>query len=336
MRTENGKLRLCYSKQEKRRYLMEPNMRTRTDDTTRMILLTVYAAALVLSCATLNNSPGPEMEATPLPTYREGTTFVYSDGTWETVIESLPARVTWSDHLGNVSSGAPDFVYRREHWQTEKRTGTRRFLTREADSLWPLGKGNTIRYTEIGTWSDESGIRKSYESQWACRVTGTVRVSVLAGNFDTWKIECRRDSVGADSGKKRKREKKTWYYAPAIGHYVLTANTYYGKRNPRRLELVAVLPSLAGLTPEERHLVQARFQQAMEYQPSGRSVSWPKTVTLFGGEITPIDTFRTSNGAFCRRYVQIFYLPEGQRIYHGMALRDAQGRWVIPRQGSES
>jgi len=295
-----------------------------------MLPLAVAVAALVFGCAALSSPTGPELAAAPLPRYLKGVSFLYSDGTLETAADASAERVTWTDSQGNTSSGTPDFVFGRSQWQRGSRRGTRRFFPKETGSLWPLQKGNTVQYTETGTWVDASGVEKSYRSRWVCSVMGTERVSVPAGRFDTWKIVCTRYTVARGGGRSTEREQKIRYYAPEIGHYVLTTRQYYGKRDARRMELVAVLPPLDLLEPEARRYVETNFQEAMEHRPSGRSVSWFADNNSWGVVIIPRDTFRMPDGTFYRRYTQKLFLPEGERTYYGMAYRNAQGRWGLP------
>jgi hypothetical protein len=55
-----------------------------------------------------------------------------------------------------------------------------------------LRAGNAASYSETGTWIGKGGAESSYRAVWSCAVTGTERVSVMAGDFDTYKIVCKR------------------------------------------------------------------------------------------------------------------------------------------------
>ena len=68
----------------------------------------------------------------------------------------------------------------------------------------------------------------------------------MAGDFDTFKIVCKRYYVSMNKNKSNLREVKTWNYAPQVGHYVLATTKYYYDKKPRRQELLAVLPPLNG------------------------------------------------------------------------------------------
>lgn len=292
----------------------------------------------VSGCATAPRSPGPILNSVPLPTYREGTTFVYSDGTWESVMDASAETVTWKDHRNSISSGSPDFTRRRTKWQTKNRSGTRQygpradFIVKSDITLWPLQVGNMANYSETGTWTDKDGAETNYQSLWGCEVAGTERVSVMAGDFDTWEIVCKRYNISKSKSQSKLREVKTWYYAPVMGHYVLTTSKYYYQKKSQRQELLAVLPPLDDITPEVRREMDRSFQQALEYKKGGESVPWSNQNSEISGETIPVHTFKTPDGKYWRRYVQKLKLPGSHRTYYGMAVRGSDGVWIIPRR----
>lgn len=281
---------------------------------------------------------GEKLNFAPLPTYAKGTTFIYSDGSSETVVANSPDKVIWRDHRGYQSSGSADFTRRRTEWQTKTRQGTRHFEPRKdlwakhKTSLWPLQIGNVASYTETGVWQRQGEPENSYRANWSCEVAGKERVSVMAGEFDTWKIVCKRYAGKRVSAKSRLREIKTWHYAPEVGHYVLATRQYFTGKPSRRLELLAVLPPLDGLSAVAKRRLQSKFQKALEFKKSGESLKWSLPKSALSGEIMPTGTFRLNKGQYARRYVQIFNLPQGRQAYHGMAVRDAKGRWIVPRR----
>lgn len=297
-----------------------------------LIKTLIILSLAVVGCAAGRQAIGPDLTPAPLPSYTEGTKYIYSNNTWEMVTAATPDMVSWVDHRGKVSSGSPDFIFRRAKWQTKKREGKREFQQRrgfflgDAITLWPLRKGNSYSYTEFGSWSEKDGPEKSYLAKWTCEVVGTETVFVVAGEFDTWKILCRRYNSAS-----RLREVKTWYYAPAVGHYVLSTSQYRYRKASRRLELVAVLPDQKSLSTKVQRKMKTSFQQAMEFKKSGISVPWSDSSSDMFGKTTPTGTFQLENGTFCRRYVQSLNLPEGKRTYYGIACRDSRGEWLIPR-----
>jgi surface antigen len=307
----------------------------------RTISTCLLLAMLAFGCAAIPASSGPagpRLEPAALPSYSQGTTFVYSDGNWETVIDTAPGMVTWKDHRNYIFSGSPDFTYRPSKWEGKTRSVTRQFgprtdlYARSATRVWPLRAGNFANYSETGTWVEKDGTQSSYRTDWSCAVTGTERVSVMAGDFDTFKIVCRRYYVSSNKNQSRLREEKTWNYAPEVGHYVLATTRYYYDKKPRRQELLAVLLPLNGLSAEARRQIERSFQQALEGKKSGQSVSWSSAKLRASVETMPTQTFKTVEGSYSRRYVQKLTLPDGQRTYYGLAVRNANGVWTIPRR----
>jgi hypothetical protein len=303
-----------------------------------LILVLALMYLITYGCAATPPSVGPQLAPAPLPAYRVGTTFIYSDGAWETVTAVAPETVSWTNHRGVISSGSPDFTYRAAGWQSRTARGSRQFSARNdlmerlSTSLWPLQPANAAGYSETGTWQRKEQPPNSYRADWSCRVEGTEPVSVMAGDFDTWKIACTRYSVPGASGTPRARETKTWYYSPQIQHYVLLTTSYYYDRPSRRQELLAVLPPNDGIPVEARRKMNRSFQQALEFKKSGESVSWSEPQAAVSGEIIPQGTFQLADGSYSRRYVQRLNLPDGRRTYYGMAVRDANGVWGIPRR----
>ncbi len=310
--------------------------------TIRIIAIGLLTALSAYGCATVSGPPefaGPRLEPAPLPIYNQGTTFVYADGKWETVMENYSGMVTWQDHRYYISSGSPDFTFRPAKWQSKTRSVTRQFgprtdlLIRSETTLWPLRAGNLASYSETGTWVSKGGAESTYQTTWSCSVPGTERVSVMAGDFDTYKIVCKRYSVSRKKKTRyRLREEKVWNYAPEVGHYVLATTQYQSGKDPRRRELLAVLPPLNGISAKARRQMERSFQQALEGKKSGQTVRWSSAKLRASVETMPTKTFKTADGNYSRRYVQKLTLPNVQRTYYGMAVRNSSGIWKVPRK----
>jgi hypothetical protein len=273
-----------------------------------------------------------------LPTYEPGTTFVYSNGSWETVEAVDGANVTWRSHRQRVSVTSRDFTYRPFKWETRTRQGTRQvrprrdwFSQASPSSLWPLVIGNQIRYIETGRWQDEEGRSHTYQAQWRAEVVGRERLRVAAGEFDTWIITASRFSAGKTFGQSsRLRDQRTWYYAPAVGHYVRYIKDYRGRKPARSVDLVSVQPPLERLVPSVRSAIDHNFQQALEKWRSGQQLDWKLPQQAAAGMTQPMATFRAAPNQYCRNYVQQVKIGEGHNTYYGMACRNREGNWQIP------
>lgn len=293
---------------------------------------------LPLGCATAPQPAGPDTGLPPLPSYRPGTTYVFADGSWETVANVTGQLVTWHDHRGEVLTRASDFTYRPVSWQTGLRQGKRRFkarsdtLVRKNSSLWPLQAGKVSSFTEVATSSVPGEAEKSHSVNWTCEVIGTMQVTVMAGEFDTWQIACKRYNNFQNPLRAKVRETRIWNYAPEIEHYVLRERQFTDGRGSSRQELLAVLPPLAGFSDLTKVQMNEAFQRALEHKNSRESTLWSSPNTSGSGQITPTGTFRLADGRFSRRYIIKVNYPDGPRNYYGMAVRDTNGLWVVPRR----
>ena len=273
-----------------------------------------------------------------LPNYKPGTTYVYSDGSWEAVVAVSSQLVKWRDSRSRVYSKIADFTYPSTYWESSTRRISRSFARRDdslmsrSTSLWPLQKGNFSGYTEQVTSKKNMEAEKSYRRNWTCEVVDTERVSVLAGEFETWKISCKRYNNYQKPSNARVVATKTWNYAPKIEHYVLAERQLSGGSATRRLELLAVLPPLNGLPDAAKRRMKEVFQAALEFNKRDESSAWSVPGTTLSGQITPTGTFKLADGRFCRRYVQIVNYSDGPRTYFGLSVRDANGMWIIPRR----
>ncbi len=324
-------------------------MKDRVDkirSSTSAVALILAIWLLLSSCASPPRQTAVYSEANklglapaPLPQYKVGTKFVYSNGTWESVLDVGPEEVTWVNHRGNESIGSADFTYKRRQWKTRDRQGSREFKQMEfwlgepTTTLWPLKPGNRTRYNEEGSWSTADGPARRYDSYWSCEVKGTERVSVAAGDFDTWKITCKRYSNRFRSTSKT-REYRTWYYAPAINHWVLEIRDYNGYRENRRTELAAVLPDLATYTSRMENItsLKRQFQNTLESSRRGVTEVWEHPAEQLLVSLTPRKSFRLENGGVCRQYHQTIDQSGYKYEYPGIACRNDEGRWLVPRR----
>ena len=308
-----------------------------------------FAAAMSLLLPILFGAAASSLEAAntnalglkpaPIPKYRAGTKYVYSNGTWETVIKVSPEGITWRDYRDTISTGSSDFTYKRFKWQTRDRYGYRDFqqtrfiMSPPTSSLWPLQVGKKTRFDENGRWFDVYAVEHRYDSFWSCEVKGSERVSVGAGDFDTWKITCKRfpDKFRATS---KTREYRTWYYAPSVNHWVLEERDYNSYRENRRKELVAILPDLQTFTAHESDIlsIQKQFQNALEANKTEDTNVWENFQQQLVIGVTPVKSFKHSGGGICRQYRQILAKEGIPYEFPGIACRTEKGRWSVPRR----
>ena len=85
----------------------------------------------------------------------------------------------------------------------------------------------------------------------------------------------------------------------------------------------------AGMHPQTHEVINAAMQVALESHLSGRSRQWSSAKSNYSGRLTPVRTWRTRSGHFCRAFVEIVRLPSGvERNSRASACRNDAGVWV--------
>ena len=77
--------------------------------------------------------------------------------------------------------------------------------------------------------------------------------------------------------------------------------------------------------------MQQNAHYALEYAPSHNSTQWRNPDSGNRGEITPIETYQTSTGQYCREYRQTVWIGGDQQQAYGTACRQPDGNWKIIR-----
>lgn len=275
-----------------------------------------------------------------LPEYTVATTFVYSDGSWEKVVETNPSYVIWETSRGERLLSSPDFTYRPARWELKNMKGyrfftpTRYLYSTTQASVWPLAVGNRTHFDEKSKWGIPGVYEKHAEATWKCSVNGTERVQVPAGTFETWNISCARYSKVTGAGRGALWEEKTFHYAPAVGHWVVLDQDFQGSQPKIHRELVAILPSLSSLGIDKNAIIgiKEHFQQTLGTSPSGEMSRWTDDGRKISFTMTPVATYLLADGTPCRRYEQRLDLGWQSRMYYGIACRGESGLWSIPRK----
>lgn len=90
-------------------------------------------------------------------------------------------------------------------------------------------------------------------------------------------------------------------------------------------------PVYGALAPQAEQLARMTVQEALETQHSRESLSW---IDGDGsrGEVTPLRTYRTTAGYYCREYLEVIETAaDGRTQHHRTACRDSDGRWKLIR-----
>jgi peptidoglycan hydrolase-like protein with peptidoglycan-binding domain len=261
-----------------------------------------------------------------LPEYHAGSTFVYSDGRAETVVGTEGEKVHWRSARGAVFTSYRNFALPWAAWQSDAGSG-QRSVNVDPAALWPLEAGKEISFS-AKTLVLHSG-RPEHDGEtteaWRCAVEGREPVSVVAGDFQTIKVVCKR---AVQDGQPRLT--RVWYYAPSIGHYVRFNDIYEAMELDRHVELVAIRPSSRGWPPVARAGLGWALKHALDEDGSGRETVWTSSGVEARVTIRPSVKFERFDGRTCRTFLQVWQIAGGAERYPGTACRDSLGNWQIP------
>lgn len=307
---------------------------TFTTFTTKLFLATTFSL-LLAGCQTLQlpgssnfqTQPGPAMPAANLPAVQVGDKYYYTDGSREQVVSVDGEVVNMTSASGRKLSNFRNFALPQPYLEG----ATKEYLKRSnttATVLWPLSVGASARFTTEGrTRTKDTGEVTEYTQKWECNVDGTEHVRVLAGEFDTFRVVCKRYSTTGKFWQSR-----TWYYAPALGSYVLRRDFVKGG-GERIRELTAVRPSLQDLPDKVRQNVIHAWQTALESKQAGEAVIWTDKKSGVSVQVEPLQTYRAQNGQFCRTYKELLTRQKTTGVYMGVACRTGKMKWRTPTQG---
>jgi hypothetical protein len=191
----------------------------------RAALAAMIGAALVIGACQSPRptpaqlSPAPAAAALApgrLPVLESGATFVFRKPDGAEVSSRVLAvegdDVTWQSDNGWTWTGKA-FFWPVERWQSESAGGSQE-ISGDPRALFPLTVGERVAYRYHGRRQDQQA---GWSGQGRCEVAAAEQITVPAGTFDTYKVVCEQ---GEDLSKPYRI--RTWWYAPAIGHYVAT------------------------------------------------------------------------------------------------------------------
>ncbi|MBL4692107.1 MAG: hypothetical protein JKY92_02120 [Magnetovibrio sp.] len=272
-------------------------------------------------------APGPSLPPAALPAYNVGDIYYYSNGSREQVIGISGETIHIERRNKRKISNFRDFTIPTPYLEGVLKEYYKVSNT-SANALWPLTIGKTSKFSTQGrTVIKATGDEKTFNQRWDCAVNGTERVRVLAGEFDTYKIKCRRLSTSG-----RWWQNRSWNYSPTLGTYVMRQD-FYKKSGSRFRELTAIRPSLRNEPANVRSGIVHAWQTALENTQAGGLVSWTDKKTGTSVQVSPLTTYRAANNQFCRTYKQYLTRKGVTRIYAGVACRFGKMKWRTPRRG---
>jgi len=83
------------------------------------------------------------------------------------------------------------------------------------------------------------------------------------------------------------------------------------------------------LQSSDRSIAKKNLQQALEKSLSGNPVRWQNPESGASGSVTPLRTWKTAKGTYCRAYVERFRFASGKSLSReGVACRSANAVWL--------
>jgi surface antigen len=83
------------------------------------------------------------------------------------------------------------------------------------------------------------------------------------------------------------------------------------------------------LDERDKRLAAEAAQRALETGPTGNPVSWKNPDSGHYGTVTPMKTYQTASGSYCREYQTTVIVDGKQEAGYGTACRQPDGSWKI-------
>src|SRR6056297_2608486 len=116
---------------------------------------------------------------------------------------------------------------------------------------------------------------------------------------------------------------------------VLGSNVGKGKGNIAAIAIGTLAGALFGqeigrsLDRADRIAMGQNAQDSLEYAPSKETTTWNNPDSGNSGAMTPLRTYQTETGRYCREYRQTVYIGGQQQEAYGTACRQPDGTWQI-------
>ena len=83
------------------------------------------------------------------------------------------------------------------------------------------------------------------------------------------------------------------------------------------------------LDDQDKRTAAATTQQALEDKPSGATTTWKNPDSGNSGSVTPVRTYQSASGQYCREYEQTVTIGGKPQKSYGTACRQPDGSWQI-------
>ena len=83
------------------------------------------------------------------------------------------------------------------------------------------------------------------------------------------------------------------------------------------------------LDRSDRLAMERNAQYSLEHTRTNATTSWQNPDTGNSGSLTPVETYKTQEGKYCREYVQKVVIAGEEQQAYGTACRQPDGSWEI-------
>lgn len=220
------------------------NHQTRAHTKCRYIVSCMLITLMPLLSTSLTAAEAVVFEPDP------GTVFIFSNNRVEQFVSSDGDRQIWRTRAGREYWRSTNPLEPVRRWQIGDLSGHRE-LFGQSNQLWPPKPGMSDRFRVMTTVVNNHRTHRSVQG-WYCKVLQTTHLDVPAGRFDVVPIRCETYSLDT----MRPLQHRTWWWAPALGHYVKREYQSLADGEISEHRLCAALP--------ERRANRARVNSLLE------------------------------------------------------------------------
>jgi hypothetical protein len=291
------------------------------DGTLRLVAALAVAGTL-FGCAS-QHATGPALPAAQLPALTAGTSYSFDDGRTERIVEVSSGLARWQ--------GADDFTFittnnlllPRIAWRDGQLHGERMMAVAPV-VLFPMSWGNSVSFTAQRRITDSrTGAVTELSEAWQCRVDDTERVAIQIGTFDTFRVVC-----SLNTGTEPQGTLRTFYYAPAIDHYVRRVDRI-GADQVQTITLTEYWTPEPRLPTQAERMRTSTVQSTLETHRSGEPIAWRDEASGISGVVRPVGTDRSARRGWCRLYEESIEANQHRYHFERIACRARNGGWQV-------
>lgn len=147
--------------------------------------------------------------AVSVPVLRPGDRFTFSNPevTWEVVAVTPDERVAWRADDGETQITSTNPLLPALEWHSTTRGNGKRLISAMSEPMFPMETGKT---TTFRSTVDTDTPPYAWEFDWRCHTGKLEAVTVPAGSFAAYRVECGRQQP----------DELIFYYSPVVGNYV--------------------------------------------------------------------------------------------------------------------